>query len=109
MDKVRGKDQNSKLHAMLGDLEKQIEHYGQKYTVSIWKRLCIASWLRAEGENPIMIQALDGHGIDVIFEKSSKLSVKRMTSLIEWVYMFGAENNVVWTEKIPKEYDQYIN
>ena len=109
MDKNRTLEQNAKLHAMLGDISKQVEHYGQKYTVGIWKRLCIASWLRAEGEQPVLIQALDGLGIDVIYEKSSKLSVKRTASLIEWVYMFGAENSVVWNEKIPQEYEQYIN
>ena len=109
MTKNRNLEQNAKLHAMLGDIARQVEHYGQKYTTGIWKRLCIASWLRAEGEQPVLIQALDGMGIDIIFEKSSKLSVKRMASLIEWVYMYGAENSVVWTEKLPTEYDQYIN
>jgi hypothetical protein len=56
-----------------------------------------------------MIPALDGCGIDVIFEKSSKLGVKKMASLIEWVYMYGAENNVMWSEPIPEEYKRYLD
>ena len=109
MDKNRNLEQNAKLHAMLGDISRQVEHYNKKWSIGIWKRLCIASWLREDGEQPVMIPALDGCGIDVIFEKSSKLSIKKMASLIEWVYAYGAENNVVWSEKMPQEYEQYIN
>ena len=109
MDKNRNLEQNAKLHAMLSDISKQVRHCDKEWKPNIWKRLCIASWLREDGEQPIMIPALDGCGIDVIFEKSSKLSIKKMASLIEWVYAYGAENNVAWSEKMPQEYEQYIN
>jgi hypothetical protein len=45
--------------------------------MEVWKRLCMASWLREQGEKPLMIPALDGHGFDVVFEKTSKLSKKQ--------------------------------
>lgn len=95
----RTAEQNAKLHAMLADIARQVEHAGQKWNVLIWKRLCTAAWLREEGENATMIPALDGNGFDVIYEKTSKLGVKKCASLIEWVQAFGAENQVRWTQK----------
>ncbi|WP_160286377.1 recombination protein NinB [Pseudomonas knackmussii] len=98
-DEDRTAEQNAKLHAMLTDISRQVEHAGKKWNVLIWKRLCTAAWLREEGENATMIPALDGNGFDVIYEKTSKLGVKKCASLIEWVQAFGAENQVRWTQK----------
>lgn len=90
----RSIEQNRKLHAMLTDIANQIEHYGQKLNVTIWKRLTTAAWLREIGHQPQMIPAIDGHGVDVIFERTSKLSMKQMASLIQWVEAFGVEKGV---------------
>lgn len=95
----RTAEQNAKLHAMLSDISRQVEHAGQKWSVLIWKRLCTAAWLRELGESATLIPALDGNGFDVIYEKTSKLGVKRCASLIEWIYAFGAEHQVRWTQK----------
>lgn len=94
----RSAEQNAKLHAMLTDVARQVEHAGKKWDVLIWKRLCTAAWLREEGENATMIPALDGNGFDVIYEKTSKLGVKKCASLIEWILAFGAEHGVKWSQ-----------
>lgn len=94
----RNSDQNRKLHAMFQDLERQVKWHGQELPAGVWKRLCTAAWLREEGERPAMIPALDGIGVDVIFERTSKLSVKRCASLITWVDAFGAEHGVSWSD-----------
>lgn len=91
----RSSDQNRRLHAMLNDLAKQVTWHGQKLPAGVWKRLCTAAWLREEGERPIMVPALDGIGVDVIYERTSKLSVKRCASLMEWIAAFSAEHGVV--------------
>lgn len=98
-DEDRTAEQNAKLHAMLTDISRQVEHAGKKWNVLIWKRLCTAAWLREIGENAQMIPALDGNGFDVIYEKTSKLGVKKCASLIEWVQAFGAEHQVRWTQR----------
>ena len=96
---TRNNDQNARLHAMLSDLAKQVEWHGQKFTGEVWKRLCVASYLRENNESPILVPSLDGNGVDIIYEKTSKMSKKVMSELIEWVSCFGAENNVVWSER----------
>ena len=91
---TRSLDQNALLHAALTDIAKQLEWKGHRFDVDTWKRLCTAAWLREIGESPEMIPALDGKGFDVIFERTSKLTVAQMTSLIDWVTCFAAQNGV---------------
>ena len=93
----RNIEQNKKIHAMLSDISRQIKHYEQTYSVDVWKRLTMSAWLREANENPLMIPAIDGNGIDVIFERTSKLSRKRMAEYIEWVYAFGTNAGVIWS------------
>jgi len=94
----RNDEQNRKFHAQMKDLAAQVSWHGQKLPAGVWKRLVTAAWLREEGERPIMVPALDGIGVDVIFERTSKLSVKRMASLITWVDAFSAEHGVIPTD-----------
>lgn len=95
----RSVEQNAKLHAMLADISRQVEHAGHKWNVTIWKRLCTAAWLRECGEQPALIPALDGNGVDVIFEKTSKLTMKQCTELITWIQAFGDEHGVKWSQR----------
>jgi hypothetical protein len=97
-ESLRTIEQNAKAHAMLSDISKQVTWHGVKLSKEVWKRLTIAAMLREIGEKPILVPALDGCGIDIIYEKSSKLGVKKTCLWIEWMYCFGAENNVVWKD-----------
>ena len=92
----RSIEQNAKAHAMLADISRQIEHYGKRYSVDVWKRLTLAAWLRERNESPLMIPAIDGCGVDVIFEKTSKLSIKRMADYIQWLEAYGVNAGVVF-------------
>lgn len=98
VEEIRNSEQNRKLHAALNDISRCVVWHGQRLPAGVWKRLCTAAWLREEGERPIMVPALDGLGVDVIYERTSKLSIKRMSSLIEWVMAFGSEHEVRWSD-----------
>ena len=98
-DLDRSSEQNKLLHARLTDISSQVEHAGKKWDVLIWKRLLTAAWLRETGERPQMIPALDGHGFDVVYERTSKLSVKQCAELLDWIEAFGGEHGVRWTAK----------
>lgn len=95
----RNIEQNKKIHAMLSDISAQIKHYEQTYSVDVWKRLTMAAWLREANQQALMVPAIDGNGIEVIFERTSKLSRKRMAEFIEWVYAFGTNAGVNWSEQ----------
>lgn len=91
---TRNSEQNAALHQAFTDLAKQVDWYGQKLPAGVWKRLCVSAWLREQGRKPYMVPALDGVGVDVIYEKTSTLSVKDCSALLDWVYSFGSEHNV---------------
>lgn len=94
----RSIEQNKKLHGCLADISRQVEHAGMKWDVTVWKRLCTAAWLRETGETIQMIPAIDGKGIDILYERTSKLSIKKCADLISWVEAFGAEHGVRWSQ-----------
>lgn len=92
-------DQNAALHSAFAELAKQCEWKGHRLDTDIWKRLCVAAWLRERGEQPEMIPALDSKGFDVIYERTSKLTVAQCSELLDWVYAFGAQNGVTFKER----------
>jgi hypothetical protein len=96
-DLDRSSDQNRLLHKLLTQVSEQVLWHGQKLSVVVWKRLCTAAWLREDGHSPMLVPALDGHGIDMIFEHTSQLSVKQCASLITWVEAFGSQQGVKWS------------
>lgn len=93
-EEKRTSSENALLHVVLTELAAQAVWHGQKLPMEVWKRLCVAAWLREEGEKPMLVPALDGHGFDVIFEKTSKLSKKQCARLIDWIYSFGSQLGV---------------
>lgn len=97
---TRNKQQNALLHAVLTDISKQVKWHGQSLDVVTWKRLCTAAWLREKNEQPQLIPALDGKGFDIIFERTSKLSVKDCADLCTWCIAFGDEHNVKFKQRV---------
>lgn len=97
---TRNSAQNARCHAMLADISRQIEHYGRKWPPGVWKRLTVASFMREANEQPLMIPALDGVGIDVIYERTSSMGVRQMANYITWLLAFGAEHGVRWSEPV---------
>lgn len=93
-DELRSTDQNARLHAHFSDLSRGCAWHGQKLPAGVWKRLCVAAYLRECGERPLMVPALDGVGVDVIYERTSKMGKRRMAGLITWVEAFAAEQGV---------------
>ncbi len=93
--------QNRLLHSRIGDIARQIEWCGTKRDADTWKRLLTAAWLRARGESIEILPALDGHGVDVVFRKTSALSRSECTELMEFITAWGAERNVEFTHVDP--------
>jgi hypothetical protein len=95
---TRNSEQNARCHAMLTDIARQADHFGRKWPAGIWKRLTVAAFMREANEQPLMIPALDGVGVDVIYEKTSTMSVRQMANYITWLRALGDEKGVVWSE-----------
>lgn len=91
---TRSGKQNRLLHAMLRDVSMQVEWAGKKRDTDVWKRLMTASWLRARGESVEILPAIDGHGIDVVFRRTSKLSKAECVELCDFIAAWCVEHGV---------------
>ncbi len=93
--RTRSVEQNALLHAMLGEISAQVEWAGAKRDVECWKRLLVAAWCRARGESVELLPALDGHGVDIVFRRTSKMTVDEVSELCEFIMAWAAEREVV--------------
>lgn len=87
----RSLEQNAMLHALIQEISRKLEWAGKKRTVEAWKRLLTAGWLRARGEPIEILPAIDGHGVDIVFRRTSDLTVKEMTELLEYVQAWALD------------------
>ena len=95
---TRSDQQNKLLHAMLGDISKQVEWAGKNRDAEVWKRLLVAAWCRARREQVELLPALDGHGVDIVFRRTSQLTRAECAELCDFVMAWCAENGVTLTE-----------
>jgi len=86
--------ENALLHALLNQISRQVEWAGAKRDPEVWKRLLTASWCRARGEHVEMLPALDGHGVDIVFRRTSQLTRAECAELIDFVQAWAAEHGV---------------
>ena len=94
---TRTLEQNDKFWAMLTDLS-IAKPEGRKGTPDDWKH-----WvMHTCGFECQFMEGLDGRPFPIGF-RSSKLKVKQMIDLMDWMYAYGAEHGVIWSE--PKQED----
>ena len=85
--------QNDKMWAMISDVSRA-KPEGRTHTPEIWKAL----FMSACGHAVQFEQGLDGTPLPIGF-RSSRLSKHQMSDLIEFIYSYGAEHGVVWSDE----------
>lgn len=98
---TRTLEQNKKLHAVLGDISRQVAWCGKKHSVVVWKRI-IGAYVRKQE----FVQGIDGEMVVIGVETSSE-SVKFISEMIEAALAFGAEHNVFWSDPAEKARMEY--
>jgi hypothetical protein len=86
-------DQNSKLWAMLSDISRA-KPEGRTHTPEVWKALV----MHACGHAVQFEIGLNGQPFPTGFS-SSKLTKAQMSDLIEWIFAYGAEHGIVWSDE----------
>ena len=95
MGPQRTNPQNRKMWAMIGDIVKQKKTInGREFSDEDWKVI----FLQALGKEQKVLPTLDGDDFFPSGYSSSKLEKKEMSDLIEFMFAWGAENNVVWSD-----------
>lgn len=82
---------NAALHAKLTEIAKTREWAGKKWDVEVWKRLLVAAWNRATGQPVVMLPALDGAGVDIVFRRTSEMTQAEVSELMAFIEAWQAE------------------
>lgn len=93
--------QNRRLWAMLNDISKQIKWHDQKLNPEDWKHVFTAS---IKGQR--IVPGLDGELV-VLGVSTSRETVKFISEVIEMLYVFGAENGILWSDPAEKALMNY--
>jgi hypothetical protein len=91
-DVKRTLEQNAKMWALLTDVASQKEHCGRYYSTNKWKAL----FMHACGQEVEFLPSLDGETFIPLGYQSSDLTVQEMSTLIEFIISWGAQNGVVF-------------
>lgn len=89
----RSMDANAKMWAMLSDVSKARPE-GRQWTPEVWK----CAFLHSLGHQVAFAEGLDGSGPFPIGFRSSKLTVRQMSDLIEVITEYGTRNGVVFKD-----------
>lgn len=84
---------NAKMWAMLSDVAKARPE-GRQWPPETWK----AAFMHALGHQVMFAEGLDNSGPFPLGFRSSNLSVKQMSDLIETIYAYGSQHGVEWSE-----------
>lgn len=107
---AKSREQEQKYHAMIGDISRVFVHAGRKWGADDMKRLLVDQFRRDTINDPAirdlwssmgfieMAPALDGSGVVALGVQTRKFPSKLAAVFIEWLYAFGAELNVNWSE-----------
>ena len=110
--------QEEKYHAMLGDIAKQAKHLNQVLDLDSWKRLCVKQfaddcieqdiprlaeyWKRNEVK---LMPSLDGRSLVALGQQTRDFPKYVAAGFITWLYAYGTNNDVVWSEP-ENEYEE---
>ena len=90
---TRNLEQNALLWALLSEVSRQVDWYGQKLTSEEWKDVFSASLKRQK-----VVLGLDG-GFVVCGQRTSQMGKKEFGELIELIQAFGVERGVVFGDE----------
>ncbi len=114
------REQESRYHAMLGDIANQWLFCGRKWDREDMKRLCLDQFRRDTIKDPDLAElwknmgqvdmapSLDGSGVVALGIQSRRLPKKLATAFVEWLFALGAEHSVIWSDPTIPPADVYV-
>lgn len=88
---TRSTEQNRLMWAMLTDIARQVDWYGQRLDADDWKDVLTAA-LKKER----VVPGING-GFVVLGQRTSKMTRAEMSELIDLMGAFGAQRGVQWS------------
>jgi hypothetical protein len=103
--------QEERYHAMIGDIADQLTLHGRKWDPECMKRLLIDQFRRdtikdpelaaawAEHGHIELVPSIDGTGVVMMGIQSRNFSKVLASAFIEWLFAFGAEVEIQWSNE----------
>jgi CTP synthase (UTP-ammonia lyase) len=89
------REQEEKYHAMIGDIAKQAQHMGAKWSAEDWKRLLVDQFARDSFMyGAPIVPNLDGTGIVQLGVQTRKFTKEQASEFVEWLYSWAANNGI---------------
>ena len=110
-DPVKSREQEEKYHAQIGDIAKQHKLFGRLWDAEDMKRILVDQFRRNTIQDPDfaelwaamghveMCPSIDGMGVVALGVQTRKFGKKLGSVFIEWLYAFGAENDIKWRDQ----------
>lgn len=93
-EKIRNPDQNALMWVLLQCLERQTTWHGMKLSAEEYKDLLSAGLVKSK-----VVPNIDGTGFVILGQRTSKMTKRDFSDLIELIYAFGADRGVKFTEQ----------
>ena len=99
-DASKSREQEKLYHELIGQIAKQAQHLGAKWSTEDFKRLLVDQFAREIGINSgRIVPNLDGTGIVQLGVQTRKFTVDQGSQFIEWLYAWAANNGVTIDEQ----------
>ncbi len=98
---TRSSVQNRLMWAMLRDVSKQVEWFGEWLTDDDWKNMLTAGVVKQRA-----VPGVDG-GAVMIGQSTSAMNKPQFSELIDFIRYFGDSKQVQWSDFAASEYDNY--
>jgi hypothetical protein len=99
----KSRDQEEKYHAIIGDIAKQAQHMGAKWSAEDWKRLLVDQYIKDQGLNGAkIIPSLDGSGIVQLGFQTRKFTKEQASEFVEFLLAWSAENGITLNDSNSK-------
>lgn len=99
------REQEERYHAMVGDIARQCLFMGKKWPLDDWKRLLVDAFAKVmrDAGTPLhhdgrVVPSLDSERVVQLGIQTRDFWVKEAAEFIEYLFAWGAEHDVTWTE-----------
>jgi hypothetical protein len=94
-DASKSREQEKLYHELIGQIAKQAQHMGAKWSAEDFKRLLVDQFMRDIGEGGgKVIPNLDNTGIVQLGTQTRNFTQEQGSEFIEWLYSWAANNGV---------------
>jgi hypothetical protein len=94
-DASKSREQEEKYHAIIGDIAKQAQHMGSKWSAEDWKRLLVDKFMREHWQSDLtIIPNLDSTGIVQLGIQTRKFTKEQASEFVEFLLAWCADNGI---------------